>query len=225
MIAATSVGAAEPEPWVWSQANDNGVRLESQALGERFHGRYTATGPDAAILMVATFLYNEVTTLQLPEAMLPPARTQFGKEPVTGAGGIEFGTASLGAFASMKCGQRRCLTALVHDLAGQMTVHDADEVRDAGTRLFPDSTPNPVPGAREYVVGVGLVDGVNEVAAKLHFDSDEECERERARINALLRDKYGVFEATHSSATFFGQCDERGIPERVRRFVALPIHA
>ena len=61
----------------------------------------------AAILMVATFLHNEPTAVRLPEAMLPPARPQLGKEPVTGTGGIEFGTASLGAFASMTCGQRR----------------------------------------------------------------------------------------------------------------------
>lgn len=36
----------------------------------------------------------------------------------------------------------------------------------------------------------------------------------RVRIDALLRDKYGVFLATHSSETLFGQSDERWIPER-----------
>ena len=146
LIVAMSAHAAEPEPWVWSQAGDNGVKLQSEALGERFHGRYTATATDGAILMVATFVNNDATALRLPEARLAPARPHPGKDPVTGAGGIEFGTAGLGAFALMTCGKLQCLTALVHGLAGQMMVRDADEVRDTGFLLFPDSTPNPVPG-------------------------------------------------------------------------------
>ena len=62
-----------PSPWVWSQTGENGVVLQSQALGERFHGRYTATAPDGTILMVATFANNEATGLRLPSAKLAPA--------------------------------------------------------------------------------------------------------------------------------------------------------
>ena len=146
LIAVVSAHGAEPEPWVWSQAGDNGVMLQSQALGEQFHGRYTAMAPDGAVLLVATFVHNEATALRLPEATLPLPRPQPGKQPVTGAGGIEFGTASLDAFTLMTCGKLQCLTALVHGLAGQMMVRDANEVRDTGFLLFPDTTPNAVPG-------------------------------------------------------------------------------
>ena len=215
LVAVVSAQGAEPEPWVWSQTGENGVVLQSQALGEQFHGRYTAMAPDGAALMVATFVHNEATALRLPEANLPPPKSQPGRQPIIGAGGIEFGTASLGAFASMSCGQRRCLTALVHDLAGQMTVQDADGVRDAGMSLFPESTPDPVPGAREYLVGVSLVEGVNEVQAEFHYDSEDECQQERTRIGEVLRLKYGECERLYyQHEDWYGQCDARGLPER-----------
>ena len=137
-----------------------------------------------------------------------------GEGDLLGAGGIEFGTASLEAFTAMRCGQRQCLTAIVHDLAASMTLEDADNVRDAWDMHFPDTTPNPIPGARQYLVAIGVSDGVREVQAQFDFDSVEECEHERARLDDLLRDKYGVFVSTHSSETLFGQPDERGIPER-----------
>ena len=175
--------------------------------------RATATAPDGAILIDATFVHNEATELRLPEAKLARAQPPPGKEPVSGAGGIEFGTASLQDFASMRCGQRQCLTALVHDLAGQMMVSDADKVRDAWDIQFPDSIPNPVPGAREYVVSVGVADGVREVEAKFHFDLEEECERERARIDGLLREKYGECMSVYDEV-LIGQCDARGLRER-----------
>ena len=65
--------------------------------------------------------------------------------------------------------------------------------------LFPDSTPKPVPGARDHVVGYGLVDGVNEVTAEFHFNSKEECQQEKIRMGELLREKYGVILATHTT--------------------------
>ena len=50
------------------------------------------------------------------------------------------------------------------------------------------------PGAREHTVDIELADGVKEVSAEFHFDSEDECQQEQTRIGGLLRAKYGECE-------------------------------
>ena len=94
-----------------------------------------------------------------------------------------------------------------------------------GTCISRTPPPTPFPGHGSTSSQSGVSDGVREVQAQFDFDSVEECEHERARLDDLLRDKYGVFVSTHSSETLFGQPDERGIPRALRGSVDVRVHA
>ena len=61
---------------------------------------------------------------------------------------------------------------------------------------------------------VHLAHGVTEIEAQFHFAAKSDCERERSRLDGLLREKYGECGPQWNPQAFIGQCDSRGLGVR-----------
>ena len=115
---ATPASAGEP----WETTGANGVRVLGQMIGNRYVGNLAAKGPNGALLLAVSFDREGLATkVELPSARLEPARPEPGNAPVTGAFGIQFGTASLPELAVTCAGSgEHCLTRLAYGM-----VHDS----------------------------------------------------------------------------------------------------
>ena len=211
-VLLAGVGASPSAGEPWQTTGDNGVRVLGKVVANRYVGELTATAPDGTLLLAVSF-DREGTALkvELPNASMEPARAQPGRAPVTGAFGIELGTASLPELAVTCVGSgEHCLTRLAYRMVNVSL--GPDDI--AWTLLDPERVPKPIPGGRSYDVTIHLAHGVTGIAAQFHFAAEEECEQERSRLDGLLREKYGECGPPWGPQMHIGQCDSRGLAKR-----------
>lgn len=209
---AVCVGALQSAGEPWEATGDNGVVVVGEVVAGRYVGELAATAPDGTLLLRVVFDdEGAASRIELPAATMEPARPRPGRTAVAGAFGIELGTASL-AELDVTCAAsgEHCLTRLAYGLVENSL--GPDDI--AWTLLDPERVPGPIPGGWSYRVTVHLAHGVTEIETAFRFGTEDDCERERSRLDGLLREKYGECGPASDPGMYIGQCDSRGLGVR-----------
>ncbi|MDE0190474.1 MAG: hypothetical protein OXQ90_03880 [Gammaproteobacteria bacterium] len=199
----------------WKARLSNGYQIVRNYTEGSIHGPYEARDADGSLLVAASLVDGKVTELRLPKAALPSIqRNGSARLPVLGGFGIGLGP-DLAQLGQLRCGDDTCTNKA---LSALHSVLEGFEQSGVASRV--DEVPRPITRGRLYFISVSPWIGISQVRAWLYFESTNACDQEKARIDGLLRQKYGEcrdfrYEADSEYRTPIGQCDVNGLPVAV----------
>ena len=203
---------------VWKVTMSDGRQIVEKYERGMLHGSYEAKDSSGSVIVAASLEGGKVTDLRLPIAALPLMQSSGStRSPVVGGFGIELGP-DVEQLRQLKCGDDTCITTAFWTL--RSVLESFEQAASIPGLVY--EVPAPITRGRQYDFSVSPWIGISQVRAWLHFESADACERDKIRIDGLLREKYGEcrdyrFEAESESRKPIGQCDADGLPVAVVR--------